>query len=336
MHLPSLAARLRNPLLVYHRAVYRGMLLGLLAIGWAVPASAAPDRFEQLRARDLRVATVAYRLSVANRPLCGHVLAPQLGFVLHGIEQYAPADREQAARSLGLGSQVGVMAVVTGSPAQRAGLGAGDQLLSVNGHELGGVAPGVVPTRSRVEQTQQMIEEEMRAGHVMLRVRAGGIVRVVQFDAESGCATNVELVPGDAVNAWADGTHVMVSDGLLARCATDDDLALVIGHEMAHNLLHHRQRLAAEGISANSLLPATAGASRAMQETEEEADRLAVGLAMAAAYDLGYAEPFLSGLLDHAAPVAATHPAPTQRLALLRAAIADARRGRLPMALPAA
>lgn len=309
------------------------MLLALLALGWSAPASAAPNRFEQLRAGDLRVAIVAYRLSIANRQLCDRILAPQFGFVLHGVEQYAPSDRDEAARSFGLGRQIGVMAVVPGSPAGSAGLTAGDHLLSVNGRELGGEAPVGSRARARVERAQQVLEQEMRRGPVTLRVSARGSVRDLRFAAESGCPSNVELIPGDAMNAWADGVRVIVSDGLLARCATDDLLALVIGHEMAHNLLRHRQRRAAVGTSTNSLLPGSDGASRERRETEEEADRLAVSLAMAAAYDLAGVEPLLRELLERA-PLAATHPGPDQRLALLRAAIVDAKRGRGPQALP--
>lgn len=278
---------------------------------------------------------MAYRLSVANQRLCSRILAPQLGFVLHGIEQYDPSDREDAARSFGLDRGVGVMAVVAGSPAETAGLNAGDGLVSVNGRMIGGEAQGSLPTRASVERVERVLKEAMRGGPVTLRVSARGGVRTVRFEAENGCPSNVELVPGNAVNAWADGARVILSDGLLARCETDGDLALVIGHEMAHNLLRHRRRLAAEGISPNSLLPASEGASREMRDTEEEADRLAVSLATTAAYDLAGAELFLRGLLDREAPAAATHPAADRRLALLRAAIVGAGRGRGSKALPA-
>jgi hypothetical protein len=57
---------------------------------------------------------------------------PQLGFTLHGIEQYEEADRDEVAASFALGRYVGVMAVVPFSPADKAGLTADDQLVSVN------------------------------------------------------------------------------------------------------------------------------------------------------------------------------------------------------------
>jgi len=122
----------------------------------------------------------------------------------------------------------------------------------------------------------------------------------------------------------------MVSEGLVRHSATDDDLALVIGHEMAHNLLHHRRRLAAEGVLANRLLPLTEAGTAAMRETEEEADRLAVSLAANASYDLSGAASFLTELMDGTGAVATTHPDPARRLTLLRSAIADVRSGHNP------
>jgi hypothetical protein len=273
---------------------------------------------------------VAYRLSIANAERCAHVLAPQAGFALHDIAQYAPADRVDAARAFRLDDEPGVMAVVVGSPAERAGLRAGDRLRAVNGELLAQGTPDNVPTRAGVERAQRILEAAMRDGPVLLQVSTNAGDRTVRFVAEPGCPANAELIPGDAVNAWADGERVMVSEGLLRACVTDGDLALVIGHEMAHNLLHHRRWLAAEGVATNTLLPAAAGSRdmRDLRETEEQADRLAVGLADAAGYDLGDAESFMRGLLRDDLPVASTHPARDRRLILLRAALIEARQGR--------
>jgi predicted Zn-dependent protease len=118
---------------------------------------------------------------------------------------------------------------------------------------------------------------------------------------------------------------VVVSDSLVAHCASDGDLALVIGHELAHNFLHHSQWLAV-GQRASRGLRLTGTGSAEMRETEEAADRLGVRLASAAAYDLSDALSFVTALLDAdgAGLVAGTHPAPARRLALLRAEIAAA------------
>lgn len=340
MHLPDSLPCLNQLGDRLRRTTCFALILGLLACASHAPGAAAAgvplDRFERLRGQDLQVQRVAYRLSVANAGRCARVLAPQAGFVLHDTAQYASADRVDAARAFWLDAQPGVMAVVAGSPAERAGLRAGDRLRAINGQPFDQGDPRGAPTRAGIERAQQLLGAAMRAGAVVLRVSTRTGDRDVRFVAESGCPANVELILGDAVNSWADGERVMVSEGLLRRCATDGDLALVIGHEMAHNLLHHRRRLAAEGVVANTLLPAAAGPRdmREVRETEEQADRLAVGLADAAGYDLSDAESFMRGLLRSDVPVASTHPARDRRLTLLRAAIVEARQGRAPSGIP--
>jgi beta-barrel assembly-enhancing protease len=275
---------------------------------------------------DLRVAKVGYRLSIANTALCPGARAPQAGFVLHSIQQYDAADHESVMRSFGLSSDVGVMAVVAGSPAQLSGLSANDQLISVNSRALGAAAAAdASPTRAPVEFAQRILAEEMAKGEVVLRLSRADGYHDVRFTAESGCASGVELLTGGEANAWTDGQRVVIGDGILAHCRTDGALALVIGHELAHNLLRHGHRREADG-SAAERLRLTGPGSPAMQEKEEEADRLAVQMASAAAYDLSDALPFVTALLeaDSEGRATGTHPAPARRLALLKAEIAAA------------
>lgn len=307
------------------------VLFCILGCAWPGSAGAAvpapPDRWELLRAQDLRVAAVGYRLSVANAAFCPGALAPQAGFVLHSIEQYDPLNWDSVARGFRLGAHVGVMAVVPDSPAQRSGLTADDQLLSVNGRVLSAAIaiPPAAPSRRSVELAQRILVEEMMKGEVILGILRLGAHHDVGFTADRGCASEVEMVTSGEVNAWSDGERVVVSDGLVARCRTDAELALVIGHELAHNLLRHSEELATGG-SVNRRLHLTGIGSDASREMEEEADRLAVRIASAASYDLSDALSFVTGLLEaeSAVGVAGTHPAAGRRLALLEAEIASA------------
>lgn len=283
---------------------------------------------EELRLQELRVASVTYQLALANRSACHGAPTAQLGFSLHGIEQYDVADRAKVAAGFALDSYASVMAVVPQSPAANAGLTANDQLVSVNGRPLiSEVAHAITqPTRAHVERAQNVILEEMKTGEVTLRVANARGLRDVRFAPELGCSTNVELVPGEEVNAWADGQRVVISAGLLALCSSDDDLALVIAHELAHNLLGHSQRLAAVG-TRGAVMGITGSGSALMRETEEEADATAVKMATAADYDLTRAEAFMRRLLDGRDPasLAETHPTRDRRLALLRIEIAEVR-----------
>lgn len=310
--------------------------LAVLLIGYGAPLRAAPaphfGRLQELRAQELRVASVSYRLALANRALCPGAVVPQLGFTLHGIEQYEVADRDRVAAGFALGQYAGVMAVVPLSPADKAGLTADDQLVSVNGLALDRAAtdPSDRPTRAFVERSQRIILTEMKRGEVTLRVSDPRGLRDVRLVPELGCASNVELVPGHDVNAWADGERVVISAGIVALCVTDDELAFVIAHELAHNLLHHAERAARTG--AETSADPVGARSAAMRKTEEEADQLGIRLATAASYDLRGARPFLSGLMASIGPdqPVTTHPRTALRLALLSVYVAEARAMRRP------
>lgn len=297
--------------------------VAVIAAGGSPADAAGVSRFEQLRQQDLRVAAVAYRLSTADLRRCRARPTPQLGFAIHGLAQYAPADRQAVAAAFGLGQGIAVMAVVPGSPADRAGLTADDRLVSVNGIAL--TAPAeAAPSREAVDEAAKVIADEMAKGTIVLHVSRGGDSRVVRFDAAAGCSSRAELVLADDVNAWADGERIVITRATLERCRTDDELALVIAHEMAHNILGHRRRLGLTAVGA-ALLPATASGSAAMRRTEEEADRFAIGMMSTAGYDLRQAAPFLARLLqaeDPSSRFATTHPTSARRLALLTAAIA--------------
>ena len=184
-----------------------------------------------------------------------------------------------------------------------------------------------------VAHGKAVLDQDPRDGTVSLRVLERNGEQQLDFTAFGGCPTKVTLIEDEAVNAWADGSSIRITTGLLARCQSDDDLALVLGHEMAHNLLRHRWRLVGR-IGASGLLPSGEAAARELHDDEEEADRIAVSLSMAAGYDLGGAVEFMDGLLDRSLARSETHPGPQRRLALLRDAISDALRD--GVALPAA
>ena len=64
----------------------------------------------------------------------------------------------------------------------------------------------------------------------------------------------------------------------------DDELAAILAHEIAHNLLRHPQRLAAAKVSRGILSAVTGGAAK-IKQTEIEADRLSIWLMANAGYD---------------------------------------------------
>lgn len=49
----------------------------------------------------------------------------------------------------------------------------------------------------------------------------------------------LDLINDDTVNAWTDGTTITVTTGLLSHLHNNDEIAMIIGHEMSHITLKH-------------------------------------------------------------------------------------------------
>ncbi len=69
------------------------------------------------------------------------------------------------------------------------------------------------------------------------------------------CYFYFALSTGRDINAHADGRNVVVNAGMMHFVQNDDELAAVVGHELAHNLMRHPQAQ-----TNNALMGALAGA----------------------------------------------------------------------------
>lgn len=220
----------------------------------------------------MRVATLAHRLAVRGRAHCPDRREPLSGLRIHLLGQYARDYREAAQARFGLGDYPAVLALAQGSGAEAAGLRPGDWIIAVNGRDMR--LDPATPARVALEQAELAIATALAAGPAQFRVRREGADEAILLAAEEGCASRVELVPGRRLNASADGRIVQISTAVLAEAEDDDELAFIIAHEMAHNILRHAARLERTGRSRG-----------AIRETEIEADRLAIRLLAAAGFD---------------------------------------------------
>lgn len=73
-------------------------------------------------------------------------------------------------------------------------------------------------------------------------------------EKKRSCYYYFMLSQSKEINAHADGKNVVINAGLMQFVANDDELAAVIGHEMAHNLMDH-----VGAKSANAILGAVLG-----------------------------------------------------------------------------
>jgi predicted Zn-dependent protease len=151
----------------------------------------------------------------------------------------------------------------------------------------------------------------------------------------------IHVLRSDDVNAWCmPGGKMAVYSGLIQRIKpSDDELAAIIGHEMAHALREHSREQVSQQMAANvglSILSAVTGSSAAAdlgsslnqvmfalpnsRTHETEADRMGLELAARAGFDPRAAATLwqkMGALAGGNSPpeFLSTHPAPASRIA---------------------
>lgn len=268
-----------------------GLMTLAAPLATAAGASAGPARsadwsLEQLRAADVRVLSVGYRLATANAPFCQQI-ENAAGMTLHHIGQYADAAAARAA--FGFANDYAVLALVADGPAAQAGVRTDDSIASLNAAPLTPPAEELaaidqVAAYRPVAWADARFRSALGNGPAVLGLRRGGQLLEVTVTGTPACRSRFELRPSDAYGASADGDIVGITVPMLAFMVDDDELAAILAHELSHNLLEHRRRLNEAGVQ-RGLMQQLGRNARLTLATEIEADRLSVWLMANAGFD---------------------------------------------------
>ncbi len=293
----------------------------VMAASPAAAGSAQPPA-DSLRQLDERVLTAGYRLAIAGSDLCAS-RQYQSGFAIHDLSQYGGADRAALAATA-LAEGPAVLALVPDGPAAAAGLQRDDVVLAADGEALPRAPADAENSFAPTERIIDALERAFSDGRAVLAVRRAGADLIVEVAAALGCASRFQVVPSARLNALADGRYVQLTSAL-AAAADDDELAGLIAHELAHNILRHRARLNAAGID-RGLLQHFGRNARLTRATEREADRFAVYLLVRAGYDPAALIRIWTRVAPRGGLLAGTHPRWRDRIAAVRAEIAEVER----------
>ena len=232
--------------------------------------SAAP--YVALQQRDQKLFAAGWRLVTGNAPLCDRTVIAT-GALLHDAATYPdPAD---ARASLGLRGDIAVQVVAADSPADRGGLDAGVTLVRLNNVAIEMQFPPTEPRWQRLNDLATALDTIMaRDGSADLTwLEADGRAVTRRIGGARACATRFE-VAGIGQRAAADGERVVFGDRFPGFAWPEEEFAAAVAHELAHNLLLHRQWLAQNGRTRSNI-----------RLTEQEADRLTPWLMANAGYD---------------------------------------------------
>ncbi len=130
----------------------------------------------------------------------------------------------------GVDEKLTVISIVPGSPADKAGLKLRDKIIMVNGEKKGlfGTLADRVKTWGKGDNK-----------NLKLRIQRGVEHLDITIEGVKACYPGIKIQATDDVNAFADGSKIYITKGMLKFVQDDDELALVIAHEMAHNTMGH-------------------------------------------------------------------------------------------------
>lgn len=225
------------------------------------------------------IQTLAQPLRVNSVELCGEDIGPYVGFVAVNVYQWPEDYREVARDVLGVDDEMRVGLVVSGSPADEAGLVEGDILLKVAGESVHLGEKGTASTAELIRENLIIAEP------TTFVIERAGEPQEIAVIPVAACDYGVALVGSDAVNAFADGKNIYITNGMMRFAETDLELSTVLAHELAHNAMSHIDKktknywlgtifdvvAAAYGVNTQGAFGA-AGAASYSQDFEAEAD----------------------------------------------------------------
>jgi len=309
-----------------------------------VEAERRKEQIDQIRdyfAQRNRLHNVAFRLRVANRDDCKGWAWAQIGLDAGTVPSLPRKYRSFTHEALSVSwTQATVLAVADTSPAAAAGIRPGDYLLTFNNEpvprtETAGWIGGFV--RDNGERPIQVL------------VRRDGIDEMHTVNPVKACAIPIELKSDSSVNAFTTERAIVVHSSILRLARSDAQLALVIGHELAHANLGHLGKqqanqvlgwVAGAAIDAGIMLGGiSTGGAFARQFTraggrafsvsfEREADYVGSYYAARAGYDLAGAEEFWRAVSmedPDSIRIAATHPMTPARFVQMQKVAAEIR-----------
>ena len=222
------------------------------------------------------VSRVTYRLSVAATEFCGDEVGGALGMATMSAKDFGGEFEGVARSDFGFFDGPTVIGVFEGSPAELAGLEVGDRIMSI--------ATVPVPASRRDATRLQTSLKESAAAQtsVPLIVRRNGVEQRLSIAPSLACAYPVSVQNADVVNAETDGENITVFSGLLNFARSEEEIALVLSHEISHNTLDHiekRRRNQALGTIAGAavdlIVAATTGVITDLSRTGANAGALA-------------------------------------------------------------
>lgn len=226
-------------------------------------ASQEVSAFAEMDRLHARLWNTAYPILAENTELCPKT-RPDIGVVTYSLKSYPKDMREAAARELGARELPSIRRIIKGSAADKAGLKTGDILLSEKGKPI--------------SATGKSMRAQLKNGATAVNVQRGNQQISVNVTPREICDYSVKLSMRSTINAYATGRSIVMTSGLMNFTQSDEELALIVAHELAHNTMAHVRKIVGNMIISGF-------ATRYTRPFESEADYVGLYYLVRAGYN---------------------------------------------------
>ena len=285
---------------------------------------------QKVKARYERLQKVGYPILKNSSELCENTIN-SLGVMFNAYvtsDKYSDIEKEVYE----IDDRLLLTYVIPSSSAFKSGLRSNDEIVSIN---------DIKATIDKEKFHKEL--EKLRAKSDSLKViyKRQGEERVATFDPDLICNYPILLVQNDSVNAFANGSQIGITTGMIRFAQKDEQLGLVIAHELGHNIMDHISKLrtnsllgtivdlaaAYYGVNTQGIF-GQAGARMYSQEFEAEADYVGIYYMERAGYSIDNVADFWRDMaVEHPGSInqshASTHPATPERFLEINAAIEE-------------
>jgi len=240
-----------------------------------------------------RLDRVGWPILRAGLQFCEDRKAKAIGIKYANKHDFEDEYQDIAISKLGLGDTLKIINIIETTPAAESGLHEGDILISVNNKDV------PIGKNASKDFTKFLKKETEDNSQLTFGVKRDGLNEIINVIPVDACDYPLIVSPEEIVNASADGNTIVVTQGMMSFAKTDDELALVVGHELAHNSMRHidAKRLNAFGGFLIDILFAALGANTQglfsnmaaqaySQEFESEADYVGLYINELADYEI--------------------------------------------------
>ena len=234
---------------------------------------------------------------------------------------------------INLGSQVSIISIVKNSPADKAGLALGDIILEVEGYTF----PEGKNALKKISKHFKDIEEKKIK---KIKIDRNGEILTFDINQTKICNYPIIFTQDKIVNAYADGKSIIMTQGMVDYARDDNEIAMVIAHELAHNDRGHLDAMkkntlimgsigfvldlmtiyysggTAGGDAQNTEMWSKIGRNAYSVEFEKDADYGGVYYAYRAGYDISQVKNFWERIGSEnpkQIAISSTHPATSER-----------------------